>query len=376
MINVLQILPSLTIDSGITSFVLNMKRYIDPECFHFDFFHHAVLDGQLPPGSLDNSLVASGSKVYSVTHAKQSAIGFMHEANDVLEKIGQNYQIVHCHVPNNAFVTLRACQKEGVGVRIIHSHLNSSSDNAFHRVRNKPLIALGKKYANAYLACSNEAGHYLFGKDSFQVINNGIHLENFVFDDSFRGRMRCELGIPQSAPVIGCVGRFVQQKNYLFAVNVFKAFLANSRDARLVILGDGEDRALIEARVNELGLSDRILFLGVRDDVARFYSVFDVFFMPSLCEGLPISAVEAQASGLPCVFSTNVPKESDIIGTGKFISLDESFSVWCSSLQDAIVSGRLRNSQAKLISAGYSAKENANKLMAYYEMLINGAYKC
>ena len=186
--------------------------------------------------------------------------------------------------------------------------------------------------------------------------------------------LRCELGIPQSAPVIGCVGRFVQQKNYLFAVNVFKAFLANSRDARLVILGDGEDRALVEARVNELGLSDRILFLGVRDDVARFYSVFDVFFMPSLCEGLPISAVEAQASGLPCVFSTNVPKESDIIG--KFISLDESFSVWCSSLQDAIVSGRLRNSQAKLISAGYSAKENANKLMAYYEMLINGAYKC
>ena len=114
--------------------------------------------------------------------------------------------------------------------------------------------------------------------------------------------------------MIGCVGRFVKQKNYSFAIDAFATYIKVVPEARLVILGDGEGRRALEDKIASLGLSDKVFLPGVRSDVARFYSVFDVFFMPSLYEGLPISAVEAQAAGLPCVFSTNVPAESDVAG--------------------------------------------------------------
>ena len=370
MINVLQILPSLTLDSGVNSFVMNMNRYIDPEAFHFDFFHHALEDGELPPNSIDDSVRASGSEVYAVEHGKSSPFRFIREANSVLEEIAGNYDIAHCHVPNNAFVTLRACKRAGVKTRIIHSHLNSSSDNSIHRLRNVPLIALGKRFANAYSACSNEAGKYLFGNAPFELINNGICLDDFAYNVNTRESLRAELGISENAPVIGCVGRFVKQKNYSFAIDAFATYIKDVPEARLIILGDGEGRRALEDKIASLGLSGKVLLLGVRSDVARFYSVFDVFFMPSLYEGLPISAVEAQAAGLPCVFSTNVPAESDVVGNGRFVDLGSSLENWVREISAAIGDGREAFAGERLAKAGYSAEANAEKLMEYYEELL------
>lgn len=371
MINVLQIVPSLASDSGVTRFVLNMNRYIDRDRFHFDFFHHSSNSGRLIfPNSLDDELKAEGSSVYVVSHGKTSPFEFAREATDVLGKVAGKYDIAHCHVPNNAFVTLRACQRAGVGVRVIHSHLNSSSDNAIHRLRNAPLIALGKRYANAYSACSKEAGNYLFGNSSFELINNGICLDDFAYNVSDREGLRAELGISENAPVIGCVGRFAKQKNYSFAIDVFANYVKETPGARMVILGDGEGRRELEDKIASLGLAGKVLLPGVRADVARFYSAFDVFFMPSLYEGLPISAVEAQASGLRCVFSTGVPAESDITGSGRFVGLDRLFGEWISALSDALAEGRDDEAAKKLALAGYSAETNAEKMMEFYERLV------
>lgn len=371
MINVLQIVPSLASDSGVTRFVLNMNRYIDRDRFHFDFFHHSSESGRLIfPNSLDDELKAEGSSVYVVSHGRTSPFEFAREATDVLGKVAGNYDIAHCHVPNNAFVTLRACQRAGVGVRVIHSHLNSSSDNAIHRLRNAPLIAFGKRFANAYSACSNEAGKYLFGNAPFELINNGICLDDFAYNAIARESLRAELGISENAPVIGCVGRFVKQKNYSFAVDVFASYVKEVPEARMVILGGGEERLAVEDKIASLGLSDKIILLGIRSNVARFYSLFDVFFMPSLYEGLPISAVEAQASGLRCVFSTGVPAESDITGSGRFVGLDRLFGEWISALSDALAEGRDDEAAKKLALAGYSAETNAEKMMEFYERLV------
>lgn len=371
MINVLQIVPSLASDSGVTRFVLNMNRYIDNSRFHFDFFHHSSESGRLIfPSSLDDELKSEGSSVYVVSHGKTSPFQFAREATETLESVASKYDIAHCHVPNNAFVTLRACQHAGVGVRIIHSHLNTSSDNAVHRLRNAPLIALGKRFANAYSACSAEAGRYLFGNSPFELINNGICLDDFVYNANDREALRAELNISKSAPVIGCVGRFVKQKNYSFAVDVFASYVKEVPEARMVILGDGDERRTVEDKIASLGLSDKIILLGIRSDVARFYSLFDVFFMPSLYEGLPISAVEAQAAGLPCVFSTNVPAESDVAGNGRFVDLESSLEDWVTALSAAIEGGRETFAGERLAKAGYSAEANADKLMEYYEGLV------
>lgn len=373
MISVLQIVPSLAADSGVTRFVLNLNRYMDHDRFHFDYFHHSVKDGKLLfPASLDDQLRAAGSEVYTVSHGKFSPLRFAREASSVLEEVGGKYDVAHCHVPNNAFVTLEACCRAGVKARIMHSHLNSSSDNALHRARNAPLIAMGKRYANAYCACSKEAGRYLFGDSPFEIVNNGICLEDFSYSVTARNELRVELDVPGDMPVVGCVGRFAAQKNYPFAIDVFAEYVRREGDARLVMLGDGDERPLIESRIESHGLRDKVILAGIRDDVSRFYSLFDVFFMPSLYEGLPISAVEAQASGLPCLFSTGVPKESDILGKGTFLSLDEPVACWADALARTTRSGRVAAPDAKLANAGYSAKASAERLMELYEGLVGG----
>lgn len=139
-----------------------------------------------------------------------------------------------------------------------------------------------------------------------------------------------------------------------------------------MILGTGDGTSRVRALADELGVGDSIIMPGVRVDVARFYSLFDAFFMPSLYEGLPVSAVEAQASGLRCVFSTGVPEESDITGSGRFVGLDRPSAEWVSALVDTLAQGRDGRAANKLALAGYSAETNAEKLMEFYEGLLCG----
>ena len=137
-----------------------------------------------------------------------------------------------------------------------------------------------------------------------------------------------------------------------------------------MILGTGDGKDRVRAIASELGVGDSIIMPGVRVDVARFYSLFDVFFMPSLYEGLPVSAVEAQASGLRCVFSTGVPAESNITGSGRFVGLDRPSFEWTSALADSLSRGRDHGAANKLALSGYSAEANAEKLMEFYEGLL------
>lgn len=275
-------------------------------------------------------------------------------------------------MPNSAFSTLREAKRAGVSCRVLHSHLNSSSDKLLHRLRNVPLNAIGLRYATDLLACSSDAGRYLFGSRHFTVINNGIPLEEFSFRADLRQRLRDELGIGSADPVIGCVGRFVQQKNYPFAVRVFSRLLKDLPNAKLIILGDGDGREPINKAIADEGIERSVRLPGVREDVNEFYSAFDVLLMPSLYEGLPVSAIEAQASGLPCVFSVGVPHEVDLTGGNAFVPLRDGVGTWASALLSALDGGRIDDGEQLLEKRGYSAKENAELLMRHYESLVEG----
>lgn len=369
-LRVLQVVPSLSRAAGVARFVYNMERYHDEERVHYDFMHHAIRDGvYMHKKRYDEELKARGCSVYPVNYAGDNLRRFMREVHEVFEKVGSNYDIVHCHMPNSAFCVLREAELAGIKHRVLHSHLNNSSDKFLHRLRNVPLNAIGKHYATDRIACSEDAGRFLFGSQPFTVINNGIPLDQFTYSLESRKQLRAELGIGNTDPVIGCVGRFVKQKNFPFAIHVFAKFHEAFPDAKMLILGDGDDRDEIEEQIASEHLLNDVILAGVREDINELYSVMDIFFMPSLYEGLPVSAVEAQASGLPCVYSNKVPKETDITGTGVFISFDDEFELWTDALENALNKGRLMNNPIALDQRGYSAETNAKILMQYYEQL-------
>ena len=372
-IRILQVVPSLNRSAGVARVVYNWNRFHDENRVHFDFLHHSSRNGVLLHNKrYDEELKAVGSEVFTVNYAADDLKRFIREVHEVFEKVGADYDIVHCHMPNSAFCVLREAELVGIEHRVLHSHLNNSSDKFLHRLRNAPLNAIGKHYATDYIACSDDAGRFLFGSRPFTVINNGIPLEQFAYDSESRKLLRSELGIKETDPVVGCVGRFVKQKNFPFAVRVFAKFHEAFPDAKMLILGDGDDREELEGIISSEHLSNVVILAGVREDINKLYSVMDVFFMPSLYEGLPVSAVEAQAAGLPCVYSDNVPRETDITGTGTFLSLDADIDKWTKTLENAFNRGRLTDNPVLLEQRGYSAKANAELLMQHYERLMEG----
>lgn len=370
-IKVLQVVPSLNRSAGVARVVYNWHQFHDEARVHFDYLHHSSRNGVLMHDArYDEELKSAGSNVYSVNYASDDFGRFSREMRQIIRDIGSDYDVVHCHMPNSAFIVLNEAQKNGVEYRILHSHLNSSSDVFLHRLRNIPLNMYGKRFANDYIACSRAAGKFLFGKKDFTVINNGILLDDFRYSDCNRDTLRTQLGIDENDVVIGCVGRFVKQKNYDFAIKLFSAYRALNRRSKLLILGDGDERRFLEELIEEEKLEDSVLLPGVRADVNQLYSVMDVFLMPSLYEGLPVSAIEAQASGLPCIYSDNVPKETDVTGSGTFLPLTAPYEEWVKKIDFYGTQGRLTENIVLLEERGYSAKANAELLMQHYEAMI------
>lgn len=370
-IRVLHVVPSLATDAGVTSVVYNLTRFSDPSRVHYDFLHHDMNDG-VPRHQrcLDDEFESWGCKVYRVNYASLDILRFIGEVKEIFRSVGNTYDVVHCHMPNSAFCTLREAKKAGVGIRILHSHLNTSSDRLSHRVRNVPLITAGRHYANDRVACSEEAGKYLFKGKPFTVIRNGIDLLKYAYNQAARDELRSEYGISGDARVIGCVGRLSKQKNFSFALRVFSGLSKLEPSARMVIVGGGEEEVNLKRLAAELQISSKVVFAGIRTDIERFYSLFDCLFMPSLYEGLPVTAVEAQAAGLPCLYSTNVPNETDIIKTGVFLSLEEPINKWVSILNVQSQHNRIGDATHGLSTAGYSARFNAELMMQHYEKLL------
>lgn len=370
-IRVLHVIPSLARTGGVARFVYTMARNHDESRVHYDFLHHDTHNGKLLNElTYEPELEAMGAKVFYAEKAGLDFGRFVKDVDSFFDRHGCDYDVVHCHMPNAAFCVLRDAKRCGVPVRVLHSHLNNSSDVFWHRVRNAPLIALGKRYLTDRLACGEDAGKYLFGSMPFRIIRNGIDLEEYRYRKDVSLELRNILGIPDGAFVIGCVGRVCEQKNYTFAVNVLEKVLEDCPNARLVIVGDGPDKCALEEYITGRGLDGSVMLLGVRDDVNALYSVFDLLLMPSLYEGLPFTGIEAQAAGLPCVYSTGVPRQSDISGTGTFIPLSEGAASWAGTVVQKVSQSRLTGNTEVMEETGYSALRCAEELMAFYEEAI------
>lgn len=362
--------------AGIESFIMNMYRNIDRSKIQFDFM---VMRDERE--FYDEEIASLGGRKFTIDLSKKMNVF----KRIILESIKLNkflkankYSIIHVHsaTPLRVFYLI-AAKLAGVKTRIYHSHSadiigKERSKKAVYRL----LKLLFPIYATHCFACSEAAARWMYpesalGSNRVVVIHNGIDTTKFMFNESIREKYRKELCL-EGKFVVGHTGRFNEQKNHRFIIEVFSRVAQKAENAVLMLIGTGELKEKIKEMVNGYNLKERVMFLGVRDDVNNLLQAMDVFFMPSNYEGLPVAAVEAQCAGLRCVFSDNITDEVGLTKQVSFLSLDENVDKWVDAVL-ADFSGDLtnfsgdRNQALEVVkSFGYDVRDGATMLSKYY----------
>ena len=349
---------------GIETYLINYYRNIDRSRIQFDFTN--IYDSDL---CFQQEMESYGAKIYKVFNYYKHPIKYLKQVKKIIKD--NDYKIVHCNM-NSAVMLypLIAAKLGGAKVIISHSH-NSSSDKGFlktilHNI-NKHFIPL---FSNTYFACSDKAGKWFYNKkilnsDKYFVINNAIDTKKFAYNLNSRVKKRQELGINDSTIVIGHVGRFNKQKNHNFLVDVFYKFHKKNPDSLLLLVGDGPLMSEIKNKVQLLKLSDCVNILGKRNDANELYQAMDIFALPSIYEGLPLVGVEAQVSGVKCIFSTNITKEVKLSTQTLFLPLD--VDKWCDEIKKL---EKTKHKRVTLKACNFDIIVESKKICGLYEELI------
>lgn len=287
----------------------------------------------------------------------------------------ENYDVFHCNCDFSLkFVELAIAKKAGVKKRVCHSH-NSAIDTTnikgkisyYVHILFRPLII---KYATDYLACSEEAGKWLYGEkapnNKVIIINNGIDSDYYSFDCDTRKRIRQDIFSDKDI-VIGHIGRFTPIKNQKFIVDIVLSAVKRGISMKAILIGDGELKKYVEEYSKLKGISDLIFFVGVTNKVRDYLMGFDCLVMPSLYEGLPVSAIEAQAAGLPCFFSDSITKDLTITDNTYFLSLNYSTDYWVDSIINCLSVFNRKDENISIKNNGY----DINKIVENIEYIYN-----
>jgi glycosyltransferase involved in cell wall biosynthesis len=255
-------------------------------------------------------------------------------------------------------------QKQGVPVRIAHSHSSSQDKNLKYLIK-LFYMRLIPRYATQLFACGKEAGDWMFRGAPYRVINNAVDTTKYTYSPEIQNQMRKQLGINGDALVIGHVGRFDAVKNHTFLIDCFVHLKKQRDNAVLLLVGDGGLRQEIQEKAKTCGLTDSVIFTGLRSDVPELMQVMDIFVFPSLYEGLGIAAIEAQAAGLPCLVSDGVPEECAKTDRVVHCALKDGPQKWAEQILQMCHTARQDTSE-QIAQAGYDLKENALWLQNYY----------
>lgn len=351
------------VGGGVEAVVMNYYRHIDRSKVQFDFLVDS--DSTLVPLEEIESL---GGRVFEIP-PYQHVVEYQKELQRLFKQEG--WRIVHSHVNALSVFPLRAAKRASIPVRIAHSHSTSGKGEYSKNAMKWVLRHFANIYPTARAACSERAGRWLFGeKYDFTLFYNAIDLERFKYDAGKRKRTRDELGIENDTFVIGHMGRFMAQKNHSFLITAFAKFLKFEPNSLLLLAGNGDHIGQIEDLATKLGVADRVRFLGYRSDSDCLYQAFDCFALPSLYEGLPLVAVEAQCSGLHCLLSTAITREVALTEGVEFLDID-SADEWVKAFLTCS-KDRTRNDAPISLFTAYNTEDAALHLQNYYCDFISG----
>lgn len=342
---------------GIESFLLNVYSLIDRDKVQFDFIEYGDVKRDF-----DFKYTSLGARIYKLPDRRKHPLMASEKLKEILIK--ESYQVVHIHKNSLSDISaIKVCQSVGVPKIIVHSH-NTYRDNKvivlLHKINQKRLDVEGV----SRFACSGKAAEWLFGTTKeVTIVKNGIDTKRFGFDPIKRNEVRNGLKL-NDRMVIGNVGRLTEQKNPLFLLEIMRDLQADN--SCLLWVGDGELRNVMERKVIEYGIRDKVIFTGAVTNPEDYYQAMDIFVMPSLYEGFPIAAVEAQCAGLPMVLSTQITDEADIMCETEWADIN-SVADWVKAISEIKGKNTKRKSNAvELQEKGYDMMTTVDFLQKFY----------
>jgi glycosyltransferase involved in cell wall biosynthesis len=358
--------------AGQETLIMNAFRTIDRNQYNFKFL--CTLNRE---GDYDAEIKKLGGEIYYTPVSKWESkkivkyILYVHNLKKAYNTV--NFDVLHIHEQHafTAFLELFAAKMAGVKSVVVHSHNTSSS----HIVLHKTFVPFLNLLKCQKMACSEPAAKWMFGKtDGVVVLKNGILSSEFCFNSELQKVRRNELGIEDNTIVLTHIGRFNVQKNQRFLVNVFSELLKLNDKVILLLIGKGELESEITDYVKALKIYKKIIFLGTRDDIPAILSASNLFIFPSLYEGLGITLIEAQASGLYCVISDNIPAEARITNIITACSLKQTPKYWANKIYTIITENRYnnynRNDYVKCLqTSGFDIESSCKVLAKIYDNL-------
>lgn len=349
---------------GITKVVLNYFNNNTITDISYDFAAGSPIDD-----NVRKLICNKGGRIFAIKNKNASKLLYYFGLAKVMSQ--NKYEILHVH-GNSTLIAIELLLGKifGIKKRVAHCHNTSCEHVALH----KCLYPVFVKMYTIGLACSEEAGVWMFGARPFTILKNGIDIEKFRFSQSFRESVRTRLAYSENDYVIGHVGLFNEQKNHSFLIAVFNKMLENDRNLKLLLVGEGPLKNEIQNQVKKLGISENVFFYGTTDNISEILSAVDSFAFPSLFEGLGIALIEAQVSGLPCYVSDRVPRQAKVTDHIEFLPIDtnEDVKKWAESILKK-VKYEDRFNAIDVLSVpvkNYDIKSESSRLMAIYKELL------
>ena len=360
MIKVLQI--GMSYETGGTEvFLYNHYKEINKEEVQFDF---VTLREDM---AYRKEVEEMGATVHQIISARKNPILSFYQLIRIIEE--NDYDVLHLNISSFAnIIPVLTAKLTKIPKIIIHSHNNGMEVSHLKFVLHHLNKHMTSKMKLQRLACSKSAGEFMFGKSPFEVFENAIDGEHFAYNEDIRTQTREEIGIEKDSFVIGNVGRLHSQKNQKYLIDVFAKYLKLNPNSYLLIVGTGDLKEKLEQQATSHGIRDRVILPGFSNDVNKYYQAMDIFCLPSIYEGLGIVGIEAQMSGLPCVFSDKCVPEVDISEKSIFLPLDD-INEWVKQIE--IINRTKENINRHLRPDKYDIKENAKKIEKIYKTKSN-----
>ena len=352
---------------GAETFLMKIYRNLDKSKYQMDFCVSSKEEGYY-----DKEIRKMNGNIYYSTPKSKGPIKSFNSIYKIVKKNEYKY-VLRVSQNSIASIELLAAKLAGAKVLAFRSSNSKTMKGGYEDLIHFMFKPLLKIISNVKIAPSNYAAKFMFGNSKkINILKNGIPLNNFIYDNEAKNNIKNELGISEDTFVVGHIGRFNAQKNHKKIIEIFNEIIKNKPNSKLVLIGKGELESEVKKQVKQLGIEEKVLFLGIRNDVNKILSIFDVFLFPSFYEGMPNTVIEAQANGVPCVISNTITEEVKICDNVYMLDLENDNKNWCKKCLTSISRYTDNKNAVKLQKNGYDIKDVTDYFIKIiYERSIN-----